>query len=201
MFEFLKGREQKLIDAIESGDMEQLTSLLNRPDNEALNSPLKTCASAAEFAISCDQPTALALILQKGGDANQPTSTGEPLTTLALRRSDSLNMLTTLLANGADIAATDAQGATLLQQCATYCSSIQLPLHLSRLQQQGVDLNSEPALLLRALTAFDQPLIQFLINSGCTLPATLPAEVPAQATQYAQRLISDYQIRQQLLQR
>ena len=41
MFEFLKGREQKLIEAIESGDLETLGPLLNKFDASSINAPLK----------------------------------------------------------------------------------------------------------------------------------------------------------------
>ena len=201
MFEFLKGREQQLIEAIEAGDLETLGPLLNKFDEHSINGALKDHQNAAELALRANQPKALILILTKGGDAAGTSHDGEPLTALALQQEQSLPLLSALLAAGADISACDNQGRSLLQQCAAKCEEGQLPLHLSRLQQAGIDLDSEPSLLLNALQQFNQPLIQFLINSGCTLPDALPTEVPAEAQTYAQRLVQDYQIRQSFLQR
>lgn len=198
MFEFLKGREQKLIEAIESGDLETLGPLLNKFDASSINAPLKDGQTAAELALAASQARALALILAKGGDASACDQQGQPLTALALAQADSLSLLSVLLAAGADVERPDSEGRSLIQQCAQRCSDSQLPLHLSRLQQHGVDLNSEPALLLDAMQQFNQPLIQFLINSGCTPPAET-AQLPAEAVTYANRLVEDYRIQQQFL--
>lgn len=200
MFEFLKGREQKLIEAIENGELEKLGPLLNKFDSQSLNSPVHENQTVMELAIHASQARALALILSKGGLPSTPSATGEPLTALALKQTDSLGLLSVLLAAGADVQQPDSQGRGLLQLCVENCNASQLPLHLSRLQQHGADLNSYPALLINAMQQFDQPLIQFLINSGCVLPE-LPASIPAESTRYANRLIDDYQIRQQFLQR
>lgn len=200
MFEFLKGREQKLIESIENGELDKLGPLLNKFDEQSLNSPVHQGQTVMELAIHAGQPHALALILSKGGQAETPSASGEPLTALALAQSDSLPLLSVLLAAGADVHQPDTQGRSLLELCVNHCTNSQLPLHLSRLQQHGADLNSYPALLVSALQQFDQPLIQFLIKSGCTLP-DLPASIPAESISYANRLIADYQIQQQFLQR
>jgi len=200
MFEFLKGREQKLIEAIQNGDLEKLGPLLNKFDEQTINSPVHEGQTALELAIRASQPKVLALILSKGGDATLADQAGEPLTALALAQTESLALLTALLAAGADSHIKDSQGRSLLQICVDHCDPAQLALHLSRLQQHGADLNSYPQLLVDALLRFDQPLIQFLINSGCELPE-LPAEVPVEAVSYAKRLIDDYRIQQAFMQR
>lgn len=200
MFEFLKGREQKLIESIENGELDKLGPLLNKFDEQSLNSPVHQGQTVMELAVYASQPHALALILSKGGRTDTLSATGEPLTALALTQTNSLPLLSVLLAAGADVHQPDRQGRGLLQLCVDNCASSQLPLHLSRLQQHGADLNSYPTLLINALQQFDQPLIQFLINSGCSLPE-LPASIPAESISYARRLVDDYRIQQQFLQR
>lgn len=201
MFSFFKGKEDKLIQAIEQGDLNNLGQLLNKFEAVAINSPIKDGPCCIERAIRANQAKALGLILDKGGDAKRHTIADQPFCFLALEQADSLALLSALLKAGADVSK-NYQQQSLLSYASEHCPAGQLMLHLSRLNQHGADISSEPHLISDALQQRDQPLIQFLINSGANLPTTLDEEqFDNEILQYAKRTQQDRDLRLQLFNR
>ncbi len=161
--------QQRLIKAINSGDVDKLVRLLAKLDPEVIAETDAEGLHALEHALHADEPKLLHLLLQK---AQKPLPTGRcgtPLIILALRHDDSLPRLNALLKAGED-ANLQHQGQPLLHHCVEHCSSTVLMLHISRLLEYGADLNARDetgcALLEKLLPQGDQALLQFMLQSG-----------------------------------
>lgn len=196
MLNFLSNsRDQKLINAIQQGDLDRIAKLLHKYSAESLMSPLLNQQSASEIAIRAHQPKALELLLNKHSNANAPASTDEPLLLLALQQeSQSLGLLTQLLRAGGD-----ANTSGLLLSCFEHCSGDELMVHLSRLIEHGASLIQNASLMIKALHTERLDLIHFLINSGAELPENLSGiSCTSETLQYAKRCIDDRKIREMM---
>lgn len=190
-------RNQKLINAIIEADLDKLARLLTKFDAAALDAPLRDKQSAAEVAISAQQPKSLELIMNQGCNANALASCGRPLLLLALQQSEnSLNLITQLLRAGAD-----ANTDNLLSACFYHCSETEQMVHLSRLIEYGSQLTQDPDLMPLALGTERLELIHFLINSGAELPADMESIHCSDATlSYAKRCVDDRRVREMMQQ-
>ncbi len=193
---FANSRNAKLYEAIRTGELDKLSRLLAKFDSEQLSQPLQDQQSPLEVAIRSQQAKALALLLQKKPATDQPCSSGESLTLLALQQQDaSLALLSTLLQGGVE-----ADSIKLATACFEYCEESQLMLHLSRLLQHDPALIEQPQLMLQGLASGSQPLLHFLINSGAVLPEQIDTSTcDPGLMQYARKCAEDRKIRQMFL--
>lgn len=200
---FKKQKESKLINAIETGDLNTLAKYLKQLDPAALNQQPDRLSSI-EIAIRTGQAKALGMLISAGANLEQLSSTGEPYLLQALQQEQSLPLISVLLQSGADPAqmmtVTDTHAVTA---CFQYCSATSLMLHLNRFIQYGIDLNQPDS---QGLTALDhalktnnKELLNFLITSGANTPSIWPESLPEELKIYLQRCVDDMRIRQMFL--
>ncbi|MBA4503196.1 ankyrin repeat domain-containing protein [Marinobacterium marinum] len=162
-------RYERLLTAIDRNDLDKAVSLLAKLEAEQLQAPGKEGHHALERAILADAPAILEQLLKKAGRPLPTAAGGTPLICLALRQTDSLPYVTLLLQAGEDPNLL-YQGTPLLHLCVEHCPPDRLMLHLSRLLQQGADIDRLDAnnmtLFQRALPHGDPALLQFLLQSG-----------------------------------
>ena len=159
--------------------------------------------NATELAIYSGQARSLQHLLHAGCDLS--ASQTEPLLYQALKHpSKSLQLMTVLLQADAPLTYTDMSPDHALFACFQYCTETSLMLHLSRLNENGADLNhcnnqgNSPLTL--AMQKEDKALVQMLINSGAQLSKTQGIEeCSEEITGYAKRLADDLKIRQMML--
>lgn len=204
---FTKRSLKKLQLAIMEADLITLKKQFNKLDPDLLKKHLFDIESqkinATELAIRSGQARSLQHLLQAG--CNLSTSQTEPLLYQALQHAtQSLPLMTVLLQAGAPLAYADMTPDHALFACFKFCSDTSLMLHLSRLNENGADLNhcdnQGNSVLTLALQKEDKALIQMLINSGAQLSETLGIEAYSkEITDYAKRLADDLKIRQMML--
>lgn len=197
MLKLFTGRQQKLVDAITSADLDKLAKLIVRFEANELDAPLNENQSAVELALLAQQPKSLELILNRGCDANAVASCGTPFVMLALQQSNnSLALLTHLLRAGAD-----ANCAGLLSACFIHCAEAELMVHISRLIEHGCQISTDADLMVQALATERLDVIHFLINSGANLPADTASLNCSEATlAYAKRCEDDRKVREMMQQ-
>ena len=141
-------------------------------------------------------------------DPNQPSSQQLPLLYLALQQpQQSLALISTLLQNGCEydfIADADNLPDTALLACFEYCADNDLMLHISRLVEQGADINmvglNGCSPLQKALQKEQLSLIQLMIQSGAELPDEIPQSWCSETTaNYARRCAEDLRIRKLMM--
>ncbi|WP_370279027.1 hypothetical protein [Pontibacterium sp.] len=197
MLKLFSGRQQKLVDAITSADLDKLAKLLAKFEADELDARLYENQSAVELAIRAHQPKSLELLLNRGCDANATASCDTPFALLALQQSEhSLALLTQLLRAGAD-----ANTAGLLCACFTHCAETELMVHISRLIEHGCRISEDAELMVQALATERLELIHFLINSGANLPADTTSLTCSEETlAYAKRCEDDRKVREMMQQ-
>lgn len=160
---------QRLIKAIQSGDVDKLARLLTKVEADHIYEPDTDGCHALEHALQTEESRMLQLLLQKCQTPLPAASCGSPLTVLALQQTNSLAHLSALLQAGED-ANLSHQGQPLLHHCAERCPQSSLMVHISRLLEYGADLDARDedgrALLEKLMPKGDQALLQFLIQSG-----------------------------------
>jgi ankyrin repeat protein len=112
--------------------------------------------------------------------------------------------MTTLLQAGAPLTYPDMTPDHALFACFQFCSKTSLMLHLSRLNENGADLNhcdmQGNSSLILAMQMENRALVQMLINSGAALSEKLETEeCSKEIIDYAKRLTDDLAIRQIML--
>ncbi|BBB27519.1 ankyrin repeat domain-containing protein [Amphritea japonica] len=204
---FTKRNLKKLQLAIIDADLITLKKQFNKLDSNTVNEHLFAFDdqqfNAVELAIRSGQAKSLQHLLQAGCGLN--ASHTEPLLYQALQHPvQSLQLMTVLLQAGAPLAYPDMTPDHALFACFLFCPDTTLMLHLSRLNENGADLNhcdqhGESTLRL-AMQKEDKALVQMLINSGATFSKTLRTEgCGKEITDYAERLADDLKIRQMML--
>ena len=147
MLKLFSGRQQKLVDAITTADLDKLAKLLTKFEATELDAPLHEKQSAVELTIRAQQPKSLELILNRGCNTNALASCDTPLVLLALHQPEnSLGLLTQLLRAGAD-----ANTTGLLSACFTHCDEAELMVHISRLIEHGCQISEDADLMAQAL--------------------------------------------------
>jgi len=197
MLKLFSGRQQKLVDAITTADLDKLAKLLTKFEATELDAPVHEKQSAVELAIRAQQPKSLELILNRGCNTNALASCDTPLVLLALHQPEnSLGLLTQLLRAGAD-----ANTTGLLSACFTHCDEAELMVHISRLIEHGCQISEDADLMAQALATERLELIHFLINSGANLPTDYSAIGCSEATlAYAKRCEDDRKVREMMQQ-
>lgn len=202
MFNALRQRKHtQRLNAIASGDLDALAKHLRGSDKTWLDD---IEASPLVCAIEAGQAKALRLLLAAGANPNTLTTEQKPLLQLALEQTNSLALISELLSAKADLhTAAEAAGSPITHLCLTLSPPAQWLLHLGRLLQHGADINTIDSdghrLLDLALAKQDQPLLQFLINSGAHLPEQWPDNLPAELSAYLERCREDQRIRAMFL--
>lgn len=197
MLKLFSGRQQKLVDAITTADLDKLAKLLAKLETTELEAPVHEKQSAVELAIRAQQPKSLELILNRGCNANAIASCDTPLVLLVLHQPEnSLALLTQLLRAGAD-----ANTTGLLSACFAHCAEAELMVHISRLIEHGCNLSEDADLMGQALATERLELIHFLINSGAHLPTDCSSIGCSDATlAYAKRCEDDRKVREMMQQ-
>ncbi len=201
---FKKQKEAKLLNAIETGDLNTLAKRLKQIDPASLNQQTERL-STIEIAIRTGQAKALSMLINAGANLESLASTNEPYLLLALQQEHSLALISALLQSGADpeqiMKVSDTHAVTA---CFQHCSSTSLMLHLNRFIQYGIDLNQPDS---RGLTALDhalktenRELLNFLIVSGSNTPQIWPDSLSESLRTHLQRCVDDVRIRQMFLQ-
>ncbi len=204
---FTKRSLKKLQVAIIEADLITLKKQFSKLDPNLINEHLfdfdKQKLNATELAISSGQARSLQHLLQAGCDLS--TSQTEPLLYQALKHpSKSLPLMTVLLQADAPLIYPDMTPDHALFACFQFCTDASLMLHLSRLNENGADLNhcdkQGRSTLMLAMQKENKALIQMLINSGAELSEALEIEeYSKEITDYAKRLADDLKIRQMML--
>ena len=193
---FKSDRLAKACKAIESDNLEQLSKLLKKLGTDEINQPVsETLPTLTEFCILKLSAKALKLVLQHGGSPDQQSKNHPDLSLyeLALQSENSLTLLTPLLENGQNH---DCQA--LLKECFNQCASNQLMLHISLLLQHGAEITDDT--VHSALSSGELPLINFLFNSGATLPEDINSRgYKEEIIRYAEKCVEDLKIRQMFL--
>lgn len=196
-------RHERLLKAIENNDLDKVVKHMSKLEPELLLTPGKDGRHPLEAALTAEESRILELLLHKAPRPLPSAQCGTPLVCLALQHPDSLPRLTMLLQAGEN-PDLEHQGQPLLHLCVEYCDPGRLMLHLSRLLQQGADINRRNAegmtLLQRLLPKGDQPLLQFLLQSGAECEAHWLEEMENRelATQL-NRVLDDLRIRQLMM--
>lgn len=204
---FTKRSLKKLQLAITEADLITLKKQFSKLDAKLINKHLFDFDSrrlnAAELAINAGQAASLQLLLQAGCDLS--ASQTEPLLYQALQHPlKSLQLMTVLLQAGAPLTYSDMTPDHALFACFKFCTDTNLMLHLSRLNENGADLNhcdkqGNNSLIL-AMQMENRALVQMLINSGAALSDKLKTEgCSKEIIDYAKRLTDDLAIRQMML--
>ena len=204
---FSKRSLKKLQQAIIEADLITLKKQFNKLESSALEEHLfdqdGQHYNTTELAIKSGQASSLEHLLQAG--CNLSTSQPEPLLYQALQHpQQSLPLMTLLLQAGAPLLYPDADPHHAIFACFRFCSKQNLMLHLSRLNENGADLNHRDkqgnSALTLAMQMENQRLVQMLINSGAELPETQRTEgCSDEIIGYAKRLADDLKIRQMML--
>lgn len=193
---FKSARLAKACKAIESDNLEQLSKLLKKLGTDEINQPVsETLPTLTEFCILKQSAKALKLVLQHGGSPDQQSKNHPDLSLykLALQSENSLTLLTPLLENGQNH---DCQA--LLKESFNQCESNQLMLHISLLLQHGAEITDDT--VHSALSSGELPLINFLFNSGATLPEDINSRgYKEEIIRYAEKCVEDLKIRQMFL--
>ena len=204
---FTKRSLKKLQLAIIEADLITLKKQFNQLDHNLVNEHLFDFDSqnlnAVELAIRSGQTKSLQHLLQAGCSLN--ASQTEPLLYQALQHPlQSLQLMTALLQADAPLAYPDIAPDHALFACFQFCSDTSLMLHLSRLNENGADLNHSDkqgnSSLILAMEMENRALVQMLINSGAELSEKLETEgCSKEIIDYAKRLADDLAIRQMML--
>lgn len=204
---FTKRSLKKLQLAIIEADLITLKKQFSKLDAKLINEHLFDFNSqnlnAAELAIRSGQTKSLQHLLQAG--CGLSASQTEPLLYQALQHPlQSLQLMTALLQAGAPLAYPDIAPDHALFACFQFCSDTNLMLHLSRLNENGADLNhcdkQGNSSLILAMQMENRALVQMLINSGAELSEKLETEGGSkEIIDYAKRLADDLAIRQMML--
>lgn len=204
---FTKRSLKKLQLAIIEADLVTLKKQFNKLDHNLVNEHLfdfdHQNLNAAELAIRSGQTKSLRHLLQAG--CGLSASQTKPLLYQALQHPlQSLQLMTALLQAGAPLAYPDITPDHALFACFQFCSDTNLMLHLSRLNENGADLNhcdkQGNSSLILAMQMENRALVQMLINSGAELSEKLETEGGSkEIIDYAKRLADDLAIRQMML--
>ena len=190
---FKSDRLAKACKAIESDNLEQLSKLLKKLGTDEINQPVsETLPTLTEFCILNQSAKALKLVLQHGGSPDQQSKSQPDLNLyeLALQSEISLTLLTPLLESGQN---QDCQA--LLKECCNQCQPNQLMLHIALLLQHGAEITDDT--VHSALISGELPLINYLFNSGATLPEDINSRgYKEEVIRYAEKCVEDLKIRQ-----
>ena len=203
---FTKRSLKKLQLAITEADLITLKKQFSKLDAKLINKHLFDFDSrrlnATELAISAGQAASLQHLLQAGCDLS--ASQTEPLLYQALQHPlKSLQLMTVLLQAGAPLTYSDMTPDHALFACFKFCTDTNLMLHLSRLNENGADLNhcdkQGNSSLILAMQMENRALVQMLINSGAALSEKLETQgCSKEIIDYAKRLTDDLKIRQMM---
>lgn len=197
MFNFFKSdRLAKAYKAIESDNLEQLTNILKKIEPSELNTVVSDqIPSLAEYCVISSNSKALKHVLEHGGSADliPETKSANSLYSLALQQPTSHALLSPLLSHG-----NEANIQQLMLECFESNDDQQRMLNISLLMQHGAIIDNEIVHL--ALEAENLPLINFLFNSGASLPDDIKDKgYKEDVVAYAQKCVEDLKIRQMFL--